>query len=147
MLDFITTDATEFGSVCLAFSVGSYKYRQKMDKTDSKRILWENVKLLMQRDFGEENLGKVAEAAGFSPANMTRIKAQDTDVSLKVLEGLERAFDIPVWQLLAPRLGAHLHVVEGNRVEPLFDLKVIGDKDAIVKASRTKGKKNERNKN
>lgn len=118
-----------------------------MDKTDSKRILWENVQTLMRRDFGGENLGKVAEAAGFSPANMTRVKAQDTDVSLKVLEGLERAFGIPVWQLLTPRLGAHLHVIEGNRVEPLFDLTVIGETESIVTSSRTKGKRNERNKN
>lgn len=117
-----------------------------MDKTDSKRILWENVRMLMIRDFGEENLSKAAAAAGFSPANMTRIKAQDTDISLKVLEALERAFKVPPWQLLTPRLGAHLHVIEGNRVEPLFDPKVIGEIDATVKASRSKSK-NERHKN
>lgn len=94
-----------------------------MDEIEARRILWENVSLLMKQEFGGENLAKVAKAAGFkSGANMTRIKAQDTDLSLKTLAGLSRAFKLPIWQLLTPSLGAHLHVIKGSQVVPLFDL-------------------------
>jgi len=115
-----------------------------MDESDSRRILWENVQTLMNRDFGGEHLGQVAQAGGLSASNMTRIKAMDTDVSLLVLRALSRAFTVPVWQLLTPNLGAHLHVIEGNRIEPLFDPKVIGEPESRIRSSRQKAKKNER---
>lgn len=83
-------------------------------------ILWKNVETLMQRDFGGENLNKVALAANFAPANMTRIKARDTDVTFKVLIPLARAFNMPAWQLLTPDLGAQLYLIQDGRVVPLF---------------------------
>ena len=91
------------------------------DGDDTREILWKNVQTLMIQLYGEENLGKIDTAA----ANMTRVKAQKTDVSLKVLRDLSRSLGVPVWQLLTPNLGAHLHVIKGTQVVPLFDMTAI----------------------
>lgn len=101
----------------------------EIDTSGLRRVLWENIQALMQMHYGGENLSRVATAAGFKGgANMTRVKAMETDQTVKTIARLARAFNLPVWQLMAPNLGANLYVIDdARRVVPLFDAKAISN--------------------
>lgn len=96
-----------------------------MDKPNLKQVLWENIQMLMQRDFKGSNKGRVAERGGFAPANMTRVAKAETDVGIELIEKIAGVFDVEPWQLITPGLGAHLHILQGKTMVPVFDPKGI----------------------
>lgn len=61
---------------------------------DSKKILWENVRALMIREYGEENPWKAAQDAKIGAATMTRIKEQMTSTGLETIEKLAALFKV-----------------------------------------------------
>lgn len=76
-----------------------------MDR-NSKQILWENLVALMKRDYGKENLTRLAEDAKIGPGTSSRLKAQQTSVGIDVLDALAVAFKVEPWQLMVPGLDA-----------------------------------------
>lgn len=135
-----------------------------MSIPDSKAVLWANVSALMTRDFGGENLTRLARDAGFGNATSTRLKECKTSVGVDVIERLAKLFDVEPWQLLTPDLGADLYMVDAeHRFVPVVLRKagpriaiahsaddeggaVPGSVEAEVRRSRQKGKKDERHK-
>jgi len=83
-----------------------------MDAPDTKALLWENVKALMEAAYGGENLSRLAREAKFGPATSTRIKEAKTSVGIDVLEKLAVVFEVNPWQLIAPKLGAGLFAID-----------------------------------
>lgn len=77
-------------------------YRIRMSKTDSKKVLWENVSQLMRMEFGRENLTQLAAKVGIGPGTSTRLKAQETSVGTDILDQIAHAFKVEPWQLLVP---------------------------------------------
>lgn len=69
---------------------------------DPKKILWDNVRLLMVQKYGEENLWKAAHEAKVGPATMGRIKEMRTSTGIDTLEKLAALFKVEPWQLLVP---------------------------------------------
>jgi hypothetical protein len=69
-----------------------------------RKVLWANVRALMVKRYGGENLNRLAREAKIGPGSATRIKECQTNVGLGVLEKLARHFEVEPWQLLAPGL-------------------------------------------
>jgi transcriptional regulator with XRE-family HTH domain len=68
---------------------------------DCKQILWKNVRALMMKTWGEENLRQLARDAGIGTGTAKRIKDQETSVGVDVLERIARLFKVEPWQLIA----------------------------------------------
>jgi len=96
-------------------------YRIRMKQADSKKVLWENVSALMQREFGKENLTKLAKKAGFGPGTSTRLKDQETSVGTDILDSIAANFNIEPWQLLMPGLGADTKAPADGLQMPMVD--------------------------
>lgn len=75
-----------------------------MDRPASSKVLWNNVKALMDHHYGEENLNRLAREAKFGPGTASRIKEQKTSAGLDTLDKVARAFNLETWQLLVPGL-------------------------------------------
>jgi hypothetical protein len=76
---------------------------------NTKQILWENVKALMVKTYGEENLYKTvkdskSKGIPISLGSLQRIKAQDTAVGIDVLDKIASHFELQAWQLLIQNL-------------------------------------------
>jgi transcriptional regulator with XRE-family HTH domain len=69
---------------------------------DSKKTLWINVLALMERDYGGENLNRLAREAKVGLATATRLKNQGTSVGLDVLDKIAAAFRVSPCELLSP---------------------------------------------
>lgn len=123
MFDFMAHESTEFGLSAQPFLVDSYKYRPDMDDPDLDAVLWRNLQLLMRRDALTK--AALADRAKVGAATMTRIAAGGNSTGIDKLEGLGRALKVKPWQLLAPGLGAELHIVKGGSILPVFDLSTI----------------------
>lgn len=76
---------------------------EKNDKPAINNVLWENVRTLMIRDYGKENLQllqkkvKIGGGAG-------RLKEQKTSPRIATLQKLADHFRVEVWQLLVSGL-------------------------------------------
>ncbi|MCW1959816.1 MAG: helix-turn-helix transcriptional regulator [Mycobacterium sp.] len=94
-----------------------------MTNTDTKEVLWENVRRLMKGAYDAMRLGQFARETGIGAATMTRIRKCETSVGVDILEAIAAHFKIQTWQLLAPRLGGDLHTVTNDRrVLPILDV-------------------------
>jgi transcriptional regulator with XRE-family HTH domain len=92
-----------------------------MPSIDTKAVLWANVTALMDRDYGGENLSRLARDTKIGPGTATRMKEQQTSVGIDTLEKLAEFFGIEPWQLLAPGLGADLYELdESRRLAPVY---------------------------
>lgn len=69
-----------------------------------KAVLWANVRALMVKRYGEENINRLARDAKLGPATVQRIKDSQTSVGIEVLEKIAKVFDVEAWQLIAPGL-------------------------------------------
>ena len=77
--------------------------------TDTKKILWDNLRSLIIDRYVEENLSKTSKDAKsrgiiISLGTLARIKAQETAVGLDVLSNIARFFELEAWQLLIEHL-------------------------------------------
>lgn len=93
-----------FGRQIQPHPVGEFAYRFRMPtrRESIRRRLWEAADALMDHAYGKENLGRLASESGFGPATSTRLKKQDTNVGIDVLEAIARRFKFEPWQLLVP---------------------------------------------
>lgn len=114
-------ESTVFGMSSQPLSVGDSLYRIRMKQADSKKVLWENVSSLMQREFGKENLTKLAGKAGFGPGTSTRLKGQETSVGTDILDSIAASFDVEPWQLLMPGMGADTQAPMDGLEMPMVD--------------------------
>jgi hypothetical protein len=80
------------------------RYRFGMAE-DLKKTLWENLAVLMDRQWGAANLSRLGREAETGPATPWRLKALEQNVSVDTLEKLAGPFGVEPWQLLAPGLG------------------------------------------
>jgi transcriptional regulator with XRE-family HTH domain len=69
---------------------------------DTKKALWENVKALMEKKYGKENIKRLAREAKIGTGTASRIKEQRTSVGLDVVEKIARLFKVPPASLLMP---------------------------------------------
>lgn len=69
---------------------------------DTKKHLWENVKLLMEKRYGRENIKRLAREAKIGTGTASRIKEAKTSVGLDVVEKVARLFRVPPASLLLP---------------------------------------------
>ncbi|OFZ67942.1 MAG: hypothetical protein A2V79_05480 [Betaproteobacteria bacterium RBG_16_56_24] len=84
---------------------------------DCKKILWENVSLLMHQHYGKENLTQCADDSGVGPGTMSRIKAQETSVGIDTIEKLATLFNVQPYELMIPNLSnQEVSVVKSMRV-------------------------------
>lgn len=84
-------------------SVCGFRYRLRMEKrADPRRVLWQNVRALMQKRYGKENLTQFAKDTGVGPGTASRLKAQETYAQLDTIEQIAAEFDLLPWQLLVP---------------------------------------------
>lgn len=74
----------------------------EMPHTNSKPALWSAVLALMNKQYGGENLNRLAREAKVGPATSSRLKAQETSVGLDTLDKLADYFRVKPWQLLIP---------------------------------------------
>lgn len=125
MLDFMMPNPTAYGAMLATLnSVCPQRYLSPMEKITTKALLWENVLALMQAKYGGENLSRLARETGMGPGSASRIKAQETSVGVEVLEKIAEVFGVEPWQLLVPRLGAHLfEISEDQKVVPIRTIK------------------------
>lgn len=70
----------------------------------ANQILWANVQALMIRDYGKENLTRLARETTIGPASATRIKNMETSVGIDVLARIAANFKLQPWHLLLPGL-------------------------------------------
>jgi hypothetical protein len=91
---------TVFGRCRQPNSVGLLNYRIRMNRKDSKKVLWANVSRLMVARYGKENLTRLSQEAGIGPATCSRIKQQTTSVGTDVIEAIAKALKVSTWQLL-----------------------------------------------
>ena len=73
-----------------------------MADADIRAALWENVRALMLRKYGEENINKLARESKLGPATVQRIKTGRQYVRLNALEKIAKHFKVEPWQLVAP---------------------------------------------
>jgi len=83
---------------------------------DSRKPLWINVSLLMQRQYGTENLNRLAREAKVSPATASRLKAQQTSVGLETIDRLAEYFGVQPHELIDP---GYEHANKHDSVSPL----------------------------
>lgn len=69
---------------------------------DSKHVLWESVRALMQKHYGGENLTRLSKDCTFGPGTAARIKARETSVGLDIVDRIARKFQVSAWELLVP---------------------------------------------
>lgn len=67
-----------------------------------KKILWNNVRALMLKHYGAENLNRLAREAKIGPGSASRIKEARTSIGLDVLEKVAHHFRVDPWELLMP---------------------------------------------
>lgn len=97
----------------------AYVYRIRMDKSDTKEVLWANVLELMSQAYGREHLSKFAADVGIGNASMTRIKERQTSVGVDILEKVAKRFSLEPWQLLVPGMARNSPPSEGGGRTPL----------------------------
>lgn len=85
--------------------------RDENEKTELSRRIWENVRLLMLREYGKDNLSRLGEDTGIKLGGAQRIKNGDK-IGPPILQRVADRYGIEPWQLLAPRLGADLYRVD-----------------------------------
>lgn len=73
---------------------------------DTKEIIWNNVKALMVKKYGKENLYKTSTDSNktISLGALQRIKERETAVGVDVLDKIARFFEVQTWHLLLPNL-------------------------------------------
>lgn len=71
---------------------------------DSKEILWQNVRSLMNVKYGRDNLWQFCKFVGIGHGTGSRIKEQQTAVGIDTLQAIADKFDLQVWHLLLPNL-------------------------------------------
>lgn len=74
--------------------------------TDSNKLLWNNLTVLMQSKWGGENLNRLARECGISPGTASRLKAQNTSVGSDTLDKIAAHFGIAPHQLLDPNFNS-----------------------------------------
>lgn len=73
-----------------------------MQVSNSKPTLWAAVLALMEKNYGGENLNRLAREAKIGPATASRIKAQETSVGIDTIDRLADHFRVQPWQLILP---------------------------------------------
>lgn len=94
---------------------------------ETNEIIWLNVKALMIQKYNEENLYKLNKESAalgkdkeISLGSLTRIKAQNTDLRMSVLEKVANFFGLQPWQLLIDGLDPTNPPVFLNKKQQLF---------------------------
>lgn len=98
----------------------SFRYPSFMD--NYKKILWENLRLLMRRNYGKENLAKCAKEAKIGHGTVARIKEQQTSTGLDVIEQLAELFKVKPYEMLMPNLGQEGYVISDFSTDPIVDV-------------------------
>ena len=97
----ITPYPTTSGRLCNHIRQDRWNTLLSVGEAKLKRDLWENVRALMIRDWGKENvtrLGREAKIGG----SASRIKAQKTAVGLDVLAKVGKLFKVAPHHLVLP---------------------------------------------
>ena len=69
---------------------------------DSRAALWHSVSALMRKQWGAENLTRLAKESGIGLGTCSRMKAQETSVGIEVVDKIAAAFSVEPWELLVP---------------------------------------------
>ncbi len=72
-----------------------------MGEQKLKRDLWENVRALMHKHWGETNITRLGREAGIG-GSASRIKAQETAVGFDVIAKVAKLFKVAPHHLLLP---------------------------------------------
>jgi hypothetical protein len=104
-----------------------------MQKPTAKELLMENVKLLMLDRYGKENISRFGQDTGLSNGGTQRVLDPLSDVRTEALTKIAAAFDLEIWQLLAPNLGQALALSPAEmeavkKIRTPQPPKVLGDK-------------------
>ena len=75
-----------------------------MGQINTNAALWENLRAVMLKEWGEENLNRLARSCKIGAGTAARIKEQKTSVGLETLEKIADHFHLAPWQLLVPGL-------------------------------------------
>jgi hypothetical protein len=67
-----------------------------------KTILWKNVSALMRRDWGTENINRLARDVRVSPATISRIKEATQSTRIGTVAKIAHRFNVEAWELLKP---------------------------------------------
>lgn len=67
---------------------------------DIRATLWTNVRALMVKTYGNENLNRLAREAKIGPATAQRIKTAKQYVRLDSIEKVAKHFKVEPWQLI-----------------------------------------------
>lgn len=69
---------------------------------DSNTTLWMNVRALMLKHYGKENLSRLAAECEIGLGTAGRIKEAKTSVGIEVMGKIATRFGLEAWQLLVP---------------------------------------------
>ena len=72
------------------------------DHVNSRAALWQSVRAIMVREYGGENMKRLATDTGVGLATIARIKDQQTSIGIDVLDRIAARFNVSAWQLLVP---------------------------------------------
>ena len=91
---------------------------------DTKKILWQNDCLLMQKHYGKENLTLCAKEVVIGNATMSRIKEQRISVGLDNIESLAKLLKVQPYELLMQGMqqtANHIeHVLQKTNDDPVI---------------------------
>lgn len=84
----------------------TFEYHSDManNPNNSKAVLWANIETLMKRDFGKINVLRFHQKTKLSLGTIQRIKEQETNVGIDVLDQIAQVYDLQPWHLLTPGL-------------------------------------------
>lgn len=105
---------------------------------DTKKIIWDNVRNLMIKRYGKENINKTYLDSNkkISLGALQRIKAQQTAIGIDVLDNIAEFFEVQTWHLLLMNLDVHNPpVILMTKVEQDFYQKmneIVNNKERIV---------------
>jgi hypothetical protein len=95
-----------FGKLNQPDLANSFEYDSNMAKqpNKSKAVLWNNIETLMKRDFGKVNIRQFHLKTKLSLGTVQRLKEQETNIGLEVLDHIAEVFGLQSWHLLIPDL-------------------------------------------
>lgn len=75
-----------------------------MADTDVIKIVSINVKTLMAKRWGKQNISQLGKAEGLSNGTAQRLVEGETSYGVEKVQAAAKAFDLEAWQLLVPGL-------------------------------------------
>ena len=94
---------TAYGKTMQPHTVSPMAYAIEMPDT-SKKILANNLAILIAHRYGEMNQGAFIRDSKIANGNVTRLLGGETSVGLDLLDRLAKFFHVQPWALLVPNL-------------------------------------------